>query len=143
LFIPDLDADFLPIQDPRSGCGSGSGTLVLTSSNKYFFLSVPGRKPGKFLGKDMLPGVIMHAYYYRYKKECIQEGILTGAKRMRADPDDKVIEAYKNRQVYCVTKHKFNATATKEEVNREVWFYKGQDKKDKEDAHRILQFRIR
>jgi hypothetical protein len=42
-----------------------------------------------------------------------------------------------------VTKHKFNATATKKEMEREVWFYEGQDQKDKEDAHRILQFKIR
>jgi hypothetical protein len=91
----------------------------------------------------MLPGVILHAYYYRYKKECHQEGILIRAKRMLADPDVKVSEAYKNRQVYCMTKHKFNATAKKEEMGRKVWFYEGQDQKDKEDAHRILQFIIR
>jgi len=91
----------------------------------------------------MLPGVIQHAMYYRYTLLCKQEGILIGAKRMKADPDDKVIQAYKNRQVYCVTKHRFNATATKEEMKREVWFYEGQDKIDKENAHRILQFRIR
>jgi hypothetical protein len=42
-----------------------------------------------------------------------------------------------------VNKRKFYATATEEEMERTLWFYEGQDEKDKEKAHQILQCRIR
>jgi hypothetical protein len=60
----------------------------------------------------MLPGTILHAYYYRYKVRMLQAGILTGAKRIQNNPDEKVSEAEKQRQVYCVTKRKFFSKAT-------------------------------
>lgn len=74
--------------------------------------SVPGRKPGKFLGQDTLPGTIIHAYYYRYKVRSMQAGILRRAKRTREDPERNVSEAEQQRQVFNFKLHHPQGTVT-------------------------------
>jgi hypothetical protein len=111
----------------------------------FIYFSVPGRKPGKFLGQDMLPSIILHGYYYRYKVRSKSE-ILCGAKRRQNDEAQAGASKKKvgnMRQVYCVTKKKFFATATPEEMKRQLRFNESKDKEDLEDLHRILQCRLR
>jgi hypothetical protein len=70
-----------------------------------------------------------------------KEGILSAAKRLQKDTGPVKKDFVKQRQMYCVTKRKFFSLATKEEMDMEVHLYEGQE--DKEDAHRILQCRLR
>jgi hypothetical protein len=91
----------------------------------------------------MLPSTILNGYYYRYKVRLHSEGILSSAKRIQDDPSGSICRAAKHRQVYCVTKRKFFATASPDELKRELVFNEGQDEEEKEDMHRILQCRIR
>jgi hypothetical protein len=83
----------------------------------------------------------LHGYYYRYKTRLTKEGILSGAKKIKEDPLETVSKAAKQRQVYCVTKRKFFAIATQDEMNGPLVLFEGQE--DKEDTHRIIQCRLR
>jgi hypothetical protein len=105
------------------------------------FVSVPGRKPGKFEGRDTLPYIILNGYAYQFKKRMVKEGILSAAKRIKDDPREAVAKSLKLRQVYCVSKRRFHAEATKEEVNSDLALYLAQE--DKGDFHRIVQHRLR
>jgi hypothetical protein len=91
----------------------------------------------------MLPSTILHGYYYRYKTRLQKENILAVAKAIKDDPLGEVAKAKKQRQVYCVTKRKFFATASPAELTKELVFYDGQDQDEKDELHRILQFRLR
>jgi hypothetical protein len=91
----------------------------------------------------MLPSTILHGYYYRYKVRLLKAGILTKAKRIQADPQESVVKAANQRQVYCITKRKFFAMATKAEMEQDLDFSSAQDQHDKDEMHRILQCRLR
>jgi len=106
-----------------------------------YTFAVPGRKDGKYEGQDTVPGAILNGYYYRYKKRLLQDGILSTAKRIKEDPLGAVSKAVKHRQVYCVSKRRFFATATQEEMNRGLALLNG--KEDKDDIHRIIQCKLR
>lgn len=88
-----------------------------------------------------MPGTIRHGYYYRYKVRLTKAGILSAAKRIKEDPLEAVSKSAKQRQVYCVSKRRFFATATPDEMNSVLILYDGQE--DKEDVHRIMQARLR
>jgi hypothetical protein len=88
-----------------------------------------------------VPATILHGYYYRYKTRLLKEGILTASKRIKEDPLEAVSKSAKQRQVYCVTKRRFFATATPDEMNSVLVLYNGQE--DKDDVHRIIQCRLR
>ena len=104
------------------------------------FSLVPGRKPGKFEGRDTLPSKINNQYYYQYKTRLTKEGILSAAKKIKQDPLGAVKKSAKQRQVYCVSKRRFSAEATQEEMDSPLVLYDGQE--DKDNIHRIIQCRI-
>ena len=51
-----------------------------------------------------------------------------------------VKKSAKQRQVYCVSKRRFSAEATQEEMDSPLVLYDGQE--DKDNIHRIIQCRI-
>jgi hypothetical protein len=91
----------------------------------------------------MLPTTLMNGYQYRFFKRLRTAGILTEAKRIKVDPLENVSKAETQRQVYCITKRKFYAMATKAEAQRDLVFLSSQNKPDREEVHRILQFKLR
>ena len=91
----------------------------------------------------MLPTTLLNGYQYQYQKRLRKAGILSEAKRIKADPLENVSKAESQRQVYCITKRKFYAMATKDEAQRDLVFSSGQKKQDREEVHRILQFKLR
>jgi hypothetical protein len=90
-----------------------------------------------------LPTTILNAYFYRYKVRLCKDGILNAAKKLQDEPvaGSSKKKNSKLRQVYCVNKRKFFATASEDEMKKVLVLDANQE--DKEDAHRILQCRIR
>jgi hypothetical protein len=78
-----------------------------------------------------------------YNKKLVKEGTLLAAKKIKEDPSGAVNNSAKQRQVYCVSKRRHNVVATDEEMNRVLVLHHGQDAKDKEDVHHIIQCRLR
>ncbi len=85
----------------------------------------------------------MNGNQYRFKIKLQKEGILTAAKNIKQNPDDVASKVGKQKQVYCVIKRNFYATATPEEMAMELVLREGQAKEEKEMVHRILQSRMR
>jgi hypothetical protein len=91
----------------------------------------------------MLPARLLSAYQYEYKKRRLKAGILAAAKKIQADPEENVTKAAKQRQIYCVTKWKFQSKATEAEMERELVYSEAMNQQEREDFHRILQCRSR
>jgi hypothetical protein len=104
---------------------------------------VPGRKPGKFLGRDMLPSTLLNGYKYQFKTRLTKNGIIAAAKRMKADPQDNIGRMANQRQLYCITRWKFQTTATKAEMEGDLDFYNAQSQQERGEIHRILQSKAR
>ncbi len=90
-----------------------------------------------------MPSIILHAYYYRYKIQNKTEILNAIKRRMENDGeagDTKKKREGKKPQVYCVTKKKFYASASKDEMEGEVSF---SGDLERSDVHRILQCKMR
>jgi len=73
----------------------------------------------------------------------MKQGILTAAKNIKNDPSGAVTKAANHRQVYCVSKRRFFATATEEEVSGAGALVLSDGQEDKDNVHRIIQFQLR
>ena len=87
-----------------------------------------------------MPATIQNGYFYQFKNRQKKEEILSAAKRIREDPGGAVSKSAKLRQVYCVSKRRFYAEATQDEMNTLPVFKNGLD--NLEDVHRIIQCRL-
>jgi hypothetical protein len=91
----------------------------------------------------MLPPRRLSAYQYEYKKRLLKAGILAAAKQIQADPEENITKAAKQRQMYCITKWKFQSQATEAEMERDLVYSEAMNQQEREDLHRILQCRSR